>query len=31
MATTCAFDWEDPLNYTSLLTDEEVMVRVRVL
>ena len=30
MATTCAYDWEDPLNYTSLLSDEEVMIRVRV-
>lgn len=27
MATTCAYNWEDPLNYESLLTDEEVMVR----
>ena len=29
-ASTCAYKWEDPLNYESLLTDEEVMIRVRV-
>ena len=26
---TCTYDWQDPLHYESLLTDEEVMIRVR--
>ena len=29
LATTCTYDWQDPLHYESLLTDEEVMIRVR--